>query len=461
MADKRSKKSDKKRSNSDPSVQNLNDLDFMRSTSAAILEQTPKRSRLLLYTIIVFLIVIVFWAGFAELDEVTRGPGKVIPSQQIQVVQNLEGGILSELLVKEGQVVEKGQVILRIDDNSFESSFMESRLRYFELLAKAARLEAEAEGKSVFKIPDEVLQSNPDLARNEKSLFRSRLRELNNSIAVIESQTQKHRHEISEAKAKARQIRRSLKLARKELKIIEPLYKSGAVSQVKLIKAERQVYELEADLDEVKLTLPRLNESIKESEGNKKNVVNAFRSKAREDLNQAKAEIPRLLESIESLEDKLTRTSVRSPVKGTVKQTLVNTIGGVIKPGMDLIEIVPFDDALLVEAKIKPSDIGYLFPGQKAVVKFSAYDSSLYGGLDAELVHISADTIVETSAGKDESYYLVRVKTDKNFLGDEDSPLPIIPGMTTNIDILTGKKTVLNYLFKPIIKAKNTALRER
>jgi len=458
MAEKKSKK---KQTKENISIQELDDLDFMRSTSAAILEQTPKRSRLLLYSIIIFLIIIVLWAGFAELDEVTRGSGKVIPSQQIQVVQNLEGGILSELLVKEGQLVEKGQVLIQIDDNSFESSFMESRLRYWELLAKSARLEAEAEGKNSFVVPQEVLEMNPELAKNEQSLFNSRLRELKNSVRVIESQTQSHRHQISEAKAKAKQIKRSLRLAKKELNIIKPLYKSGAVSQVNLIKVERQVYELEANLDEVNLTLPRLNETIKESQGNKNNIINAFRSKAREELNSAQAEIPRILESIESLEDKLTRTSVRSPVKGTVKQILVNTIGGVIKPGMDLVEIVPFDDALLVEAKIKPSDIGYLFPGQKAVVKFSAYDSSLYGGLDAELVHISADTIVEMSGGKEESYYVVRVKTDKNFLGDERSPLPIIPGMTTNIDILTGKKTVLNYLFKPIIKAKNTALRER
>jgi len=440
---------------------NPDDLDYMRSTSAAMLEQTPKRSRLLLYSIILFFIVMTTWAVNAELDEVTRGDGKVIPSQKVQVIQNLEGGIIADILVKEGQIVDKGQIVLKINDTGFKSSFMESRLRYLELLAQSARLEAEADGKKTFTVPKEVLKEKPELARNEQSLFASHRRGQRNSISIIKHQTSKFQHELSEAKSKAKQVKRNLKLAKKELNIIKPLYKSGAVSQVKLIQVERLVNDLDSELDAINNSLPRLRVSIQESRQKEKEVSSTFRNTAREELNIALAEIPRIKESIGSLKDKVSRREVRSPVKGTVKQLLVNTIDGVVQPGMDLIEIVPLDDALVVEAKIRPKDISYLFPGQKAKVKVTAYDPSQYGSLDAEVIHISADTIVDTEKGKEESYYLVRVKTTQNFLLNKaNEKLHIIPGMITETDILSGKRTVFNYLFKPILRAQSTALRE-
>jgi membrane fusion protein, adhesin transport system len=438
-----------------------NDLNYMRSSTAAIMEQTPQRSRALLYAIVFFIIIIMIWAAYAELDEVTKGNGKVIPSQKIQVIQNLEGGIVAEILIKEGQIVEKGQVLLRIDDNSFESSFMESRLRYFEMLGKAARLKAEAEGINSFKVPAEVLKLKPKLANNEQSLFRNHMRGLKNSLSVIRHQTQKFKHELSEAKSKARQIERNLKLAKKEMKIITPLFKSGVVSEVKLIQVERQVVGYEADYDEIKSSLPRLREGIKESQEKEKELTSNFQSKAREELNATLAEIPRILESIESLEDKLTRTSVRSPVKGTIKQLLINTIDGVVQPGMDLVEIVPLDDVLVVEAQIRPADIAYIFPGQKAKVKISAYDSTKYGSLDAEVIYISADSIQDSESGEKGTFYRVKVKTDKNYLESDGRQLPIISGMVTEVDILTGKKSILDYLLKPVLRAKDKALTER
>jgi len=451
----------KDKANKTKNINDLNDLNYMRSCSAAILEQTPRRSRTLLYGIVVFFIVMITWATYAELDEVTKGNGKVIPSQKIQVIQNLEGGIVSEILVKEGQIVDKGQVLLRIDDNSFESNFMESRLRYLEMLAKAARLKAEAEGLKKFKVPNEVIKEKPKLAKNEQSLFRNHMRGLKNSLSVIQHQTQKFKHELSEAKSKANQISRNLKLAKKEMKIITPLFKSGAVSQVKLIQVERQVVGYESDYEEVRSSLPRLREGIKESQEKEKELTSNFQSKAREDLNSTLAEIPRILESIESLEDKLTRTSVRSPVKGTIKQLLVNTIDGVVQPGMDLVEIVPMDDVLVVEAQIRPADIAYIFPGQKAKVKITAYDSTKYGSLDAEVIYISADSINDAASGEEGTFYRVKVKTDKNYLESQGRQLPIISGMVTEVDILTGKKSVLDYLFKPVMRAQDRALTER
>ncbi len=436
----------------------VNDLDFIRSSSAAMLEQTPRRSRLLLYLIIAMIALLIYWANHAPLDEITRGKGKVIPSHQIQVIQNLEGGIVSEILIKEGDVVKKGQILLKIDDTNFESSFMESRFRYLELLAKTARLSAEAEGLDSFGMPDLVLKEAPDLAGNEQALFQSNKNRLASNLNILKDQVEQNKQAVKEAQSKLEQIKRSYKLSLKELRIIKPLFKAGAVSEVDVLKRERQLNDLKGELDAVKLSIPRLKSTINESENKIKELVLRAKSEARQELNEAAAEIPRILESIDSLKDKVTRTSVRSPVNGTVKQLLVNTINGVVQPGMDLVEIVPSDDKLLIEAKVKPSDIAYLYPGQKAIVKFTAYDFAIYGGLEAKVIQISADSI---SDEKGDSFYLVKLKTDKNHLGKTENSLPIIPGMVAQVDILTGKKTVMDYLLKPILKTRQKALSER
>ncbi|MCP3852566.1 MAG: HlyD family type I secretion periplasmic adaptor subunit [Gammaproteobacteria bacterium] len=434
------------------------DLDFIRSTSAAMLEQTPKRSRFLLYLIAVMISILVYWANHAPLDEISRGEGKVIPSHQVQIVQNLEGGIVTEILIKEGDQVEKNQVLLKIDDTNFESSFMESRLRYLELLAKSSRLTAEANNLDEFEIPFMVLEEAPELAKNEKALFKTHKRRLQSNRNVLQDQVNQNQQEVKEAESKQQQIKRSYSLALKELRIIKPLFKAGAVSEVDVIKRERQVNDLQGELSAVKLSIPRLKSSIQESNNKIEELVIRAQSDAREELNEVAAEIPRILESIDTLEDKVHRTSVRSPVNGTIKQLFVNTINGVVQPGMDLVEIVPLDDALIVEAKVNPSDIAYLFPGLKAIVKFTAYDFAIYGGLEAEVIHISADSITND---KGESHYLVRVRTLKNYLGKTVDSLPIIPGMIAQVDILTGKKTVMDYLLKPILKAKHRALSEK
>ena len=434
------------------------DLDFIRSTSAAMMEQTPKRSRLLLYLIAIMISILIYWANNAPLDEISRGEGKVIPSQHVQIVQNLEGGIVTEILIKEGDKVDKDQILLKIDDTNFESSFMESRLRYLELIAKAARLTAEAQNLDEFQIPPFVIDEAPDLARNEQALFESHKRGLQSNHNILKNQVEQHEQAVKEAQSKQQQIKRSYSLALKELNIIKPLFKAGAVSEVDVIKRERQVNELQGELNAVKLSIPRLKSSINESNNKIKELIIRSQSEAREELNEVSAEIPRILESIDTLEDKVHRTHVRSPVNGTIKQLFVNTINGVVQPGMDLIEIVPLGDTLIIEAKVKPSDIAYLFPGLKAMVKFTAYDFAIYGGLEAEVIHISADSITND---KGESHYLVRVKTLKSYLGSTKDSLPIIPGMIAQVDILTGKKTVMDYLLKPILKAKQKALREK
>jgi adhesin transport system membrane fusion protein len=434
----------------------VEELDFMSESSAAVLRQSPRGGRLILWVTVAFFAALLFWASVAELDQITRGSGKVIPSLQVQVVQNLEGGILSEILVKEGEIVERDQVLLRIDDTRFSSTLSESRLRFLALKAKAARLQAEAENKS-FIPPREAMQTHPELVEQELELFQSRGQELQAKLGILNQHVTQRQQELAELRSKVKHLKSSYWLANKELSITKPLVKEGAISEVEVLRLERQVNELRGQLETTKLAIPRVESMYNEAQRKAEEMEIAFRNAARMELNETVAELSGLSESHLAMEDRVRRTLVRAPVRGTVKQVMVSTIGGVIKPGMDLVEIVPAEDTLLVEARVRPGDIAFLHPGARAVVKFTAYDFAIYGGLDANVEHISADTITDE---KGESYYLVRARTDASHFGPEAEPLPIIPGMTVNVDILTGKKTVLEYLLKPVLRAKELALKE-
>lgn len=392
------------------------EIDFVNDIDAAIVEQPRDYIHWGLYLTVFFILVAIVWAHFAVLDEITAGEGKVIPSSRIQVIQNLEGGILANLLVTEGQLVNKDQVLLYIDDTKFESSYREGHSRYLALLAAANRLEAEAQGKPL-EFVEEVTEKAPQIVVQETQLFESRKRALEESLASL---------------------RRSYELALKELQMTEPLIKKGAVSEVELLRLRRQVNDLKGQIEDRR---------------------NQFRADAQLELNRNRADIAGLIQNNVANQDRVTRATVRSPVRGIVKRIYVSTIGGVIQPGMDILEVVPVEDELLIEAKIRPTDIAFLHPGQIATVKISAYDFAIYGGLQAQLEHISADTITDEKTN--ESYYQIYVRTDKNYLGSIEKPLPIIPGMTATVEIITGKKSVLQYLLKPLLKAKEKALRER
>jgi len=433
------------------------DVDFMSDVSSAIREQVPRGGRTLLWVMSLFVIAAIVWATYAEVNEVTRGPGRVIPSRQIQVVQNLEGGILSELLVSEGDVVEKNQVLLRIDDTRFASSYREGRIGYLTLLAQIARLQAEAEAVE-FEAPEEVQKEHPDLVRQEENLFRSRRRELETSRLILGQQAEQKMQELQELRSNESHLAGSYRLAARELQMTQPLMKEGAVSEVEVLRLRRQVNDLRRDLENARLAIPRLKLQYQEGLGKVEEAEIRFRTAAREALNDKRAALAKIVEANQALEDRVRRTSVVSPLRGTIKQVLVNTVGGVIKPGMDLVEIVPLEDTLLVEAQIRPRDIAFLRPGLHSIVKFTAYDFAIYGALDAKLEHISADSI-EGKGGK--TYYLVRVRTNKSFLGSEESPLPIISGMQAEVDILTGRRTILTYLLKPVLRGFAGAMTER
>jgi len=410
--------------------QQAQDETYVTDVNAASLYGASIQSHLILWLSFSFVVIAIIWANFAELDEVTRGAGKTIPSSHIQVIQNLEGGILAEILVQEGDIVEKGQPLLQLDPVRFSSSLNESKLKYYELLSSTARLTAEVENKPL-TIPSDVLEFAPEIANNARQLFDSRRNELNASSKILQ--------------ALINQYSRGYALLKEELDMSAPLVDEGAMSKVELLRIKREANTIRGQLTEARNKLAETKVR--------------FQTKALEELNQVKAELDRIVESTFALEDRVTRTRVLSPVKGIVKQLKVTTVGGVIQPGMDLVEIVPLEDQLLIEAEVRPADIAFLHPGQKAVVKLTAYDFSIYGGLEAELEHISADTIVNEEDG--ESYYRIRLRTKQNYLEKNGAKLHIIAGMTADVDILTGKKSVLDYMLKPILKAKQRALKER
>jgi len=431
------------------------DHDFDANADWAIAEQTPRGARVLVWLSVATVLVLLVWAGLASLDEVTRGEGKVIPSRQIQVLQSMDGGIVSEILVREGQTVKAGDLLLKVDPTRMVSSLRENRSQYLALLAKAARLKALADGAR-FIPPEGMDKEAPEIVEQERQLFESRRSELDATVGVARQQASQRTQELVSVKARREQAAQSYTLTARELEMTRPLAKSGAVSDVELLRLERDVARYRGERDSANSDIPRIEAAIAEAMRKIQEVELAFRNTARSELSETNAKLSALSEGSTALADRVKQTDIRSPVNGTVKQLRVNTVGGVVQPGKDLIELVPSDDALLLEARVLPRDIAFLRPGQKAMVKFTAYDFATYGGLDATLEHISADSVLDD---KGNAFFLVRVRTLSTSLGPQK--LPIIPGMVAEVDILTGKKTVLSYLLKPILRAKANALTER
>lgn len=428
--------------------------DWAADADWAHMEQEPLRARALLYFIVLVLAALVVWAAFAEIDEITRGQGKVIPSSQIQIVQSVDGGIVSEILVEEGETVTQGQMLLRIDSTRFLSSLRENRSQYLVLRAKAERLKALSEGRS-FDPSTELLAEIPDTVARERTLFFSSRDGLEANIGIARQQLAQRQQELKEAYSRQTQVRRSLELATKELAISKPLKASGAVSDMDLLRLEREVVRMTGEQGQVEAQVDRLLSSILEAEKKIQEVELYFQNKIRAELSDVMGKLGTLTEGSSALVDRVKHTEIKSPVRGTVQRLLVNTIGGVVQSGREVVEVVPLDDALLLEAQISPKDIGFLHPGQEALVKFTAYDFSIYGGLKAVVEHISADTVMDERGN---AFYVVRVRTVESGFGVN---MPIIPGMVAQVDVMTGKKTILRYLLKPVLRAKANALRER
>jgi adhesin transport system membrane fusion protein len=427
----------------------------------------PRRflfGHMLLIAIGVLVVVFLAWSNWAVLDEVTRGEGRVIPSSQVQVIQNLEGGIVSEVLVRESDVVEKGQLLLRIDNTTARSNFEDLQARKWSLEGAIARLTVEAAGGKAddIKFPAELVELAPHIAEAERSLLAARAAQLQSQVATMKTQAQQRQQEVAALGGKAKRLKQSAALASKELSIIRPLAAEGVVSEVELLKKEREYNDIMTELGATTDAIPGAKSAIEEATARIQEEEARFRAEASSQLNDQRKELASITAQLSGDTDRVERTEVRSPVRGTVKEIKVHTVGGVVQPGEDLMEIVPIEDTLLVEAQIRPSDIAFIRPGQEAMIKISAYDFSVYGGLPAMVEQISADTIEdETGKNQGERFFRVRLRTNKSFLGSPEKPLPIMPGMTASVDIRTGEKTVFQYLMKPILKAKQSALRER
>jgi len=432
------------------------DIAYMQSLSAAVVQRSPKYLVMTVSIITVFVLVALIWMAWAEIDVVVRGSGKVIPARQVQIIQSLEGGIISEILVREGDQVESGQPVIKISDVAFSSSFEENRLSYFELLSKSARLKAEA-NVGEFERNEKVAAVFPELLESERSLFESNRNQLTETLSIYEEQIRQQQSALEEALSKQRQLRRSLELLQQELKIKKPLVERRIISEVDYLQVQQREAEAEGGLEGVNLSIPRIESTVEEARNKLEQARLEFSNKAKLELNEVLAELSRIAETQTALEDRVSRTTIRSPVKGIIQRLYANTIGGVIAPGGEIMDIVPREDALLIEVRIKPADIAYINVGQEARLKFTAYDFAIHGSLKGKVSFVSADTVTDEEGV---SYYVARVRPERPYLGIKSKPMLIKVGMASETDIITDKKTILEYLLKPIHRGLERALRE-
>ncbi|PDO84306.1 HlyD family type I secretion periplasmic adaptor subunit [Kosakonia pseudosacchari] len=430
----------------------------INEVNQALLDDSPRVIRITLWAIFIFFILMIGWASFADIDEVTRGEGRAIPSSRLQKIQNLEGGIVAQVYVHEGEVVNAGAPLIRLDDTRFRSNAGETQADRMALQARIERLTAQVNGATTLTLSPEIIQQAPDIAKGEMALFLSINSKLQSTVAGLNEQLVQKKQELIDLQTKAAQYKQSLGLLQQEINLSEPLIAKGAISRVEVLRLRRTEVETRGQLDSMTVAVPGAVAAVNEITNKINETLDGNRSEALTQLNQARTDLSKAEATGKAIEDRVNRTMVTSPVRGIVQQLMVNTIGGVIQPGSDMVEIVPLDDRLLVEAKIRPQDIAFLHPGQQAIVKFSAYDYTIYGGLAGELVQISPDTVTDKDGN---SFYVIRLRTDKNHLGPDDKPLLIIPGMVASVDIITGQRTILHYLLKPILRAKAEALRER
>lgn len=436
------------------------DNEFIGDTSLQNLKSISSASRIILWAAFLFLLIGLVWANFAVIDEVTVAEGKVVPSSEVQIVQNLEGGIIRDILVDEGVVVQKGQILMHIDPTRFLSDYRAGELKVEGLQTRLARLTAEANG-SAFGVSAVLQKEVPDLVQNEKELYDSRQSAITAKRQTLAAQLSQKEQDLIALKAKQVQLTTSYSLVNQQLNMTQPLVAEGAASKIEVIRLERDANDLKGQLATTNAAIPQAQSAIDEIQSKLAELNTGYRSESIDELTKTKKELEEAIQANLVLQDRLTRTSVRSPVKGVIKLIRYNTIGGVVQPGSDLIEIVPLEDTLLIEAKVRPSDVGFIKANQEATVKITAYDYSIYGGMTGIVERIGADTVPFEINGRTENYYQILVRTQKSYLGTKEHPLPIIPGMQAQVDILTGKKSVLDYLLKPILKAKQRALRER
>lgn len=420
--------------------------------------EPARAAQILLYVIAGLFFVTLLWAATAKLDRVTRGEGRVVPSNQLQEVQYLEGGIVREILVAAGDRVKAGQILVRLDPTQFNAEFLKGREGYHALAARVRRLEAEVAG-APFVVPPEIARAAPEIAADERALYEARQAERAAALEVEESKLAQREQALEDARVAEKYAREALKLAAEEAQMMDALVEKGIEPQMELLRARQREATARSELKRAEIAVERAALEVGEARNELVRIKSGFSAAAADELAKAKAELAELSGGLPALEDRVTRTEVRAPIDGIVNRVLVSTVGGVVQPGQTIVEIVPSEDTLLVEARIKPADIGFLRIGQEARVRLTAYDSSRYGALKGRIEHISPDAIADEE--NRERYYLIKVRTDSNVMTTRDGELKILPGMAAEVDVLNGKRTVLAYLLKPLAEVGDKALREQ
>ncbi len=420
--------------------------------------EPSRAAQYLLYCIAAFFVLTIVWASVAKLDRVTRGQGRVVTSNQLQEIQYFEGGIVKEILVSAGERVTKGQIILRLDPTQMNVKFTQGQEGYNLLAARIARLEAEATLKPV-QFPQDFVLAAPQIAANERGLYDARQAELTASLSVAESKLDQRRQVLEDSRVVLKTANEAFTLAAEEHSIMQRLVGKGIEPQVELLRARQREAAARGDLQRAEITVNRSALEVSEAESEIERIRKTFAAAAADELNKAKAEYKDLKGELPALEDRVARTELRAPVDGVVNRVLVSTIGGVVAPGETIAEIVPSEDTLVVEARIKPADIGFLYIGQEAKVSVTAYDSSVYGSMDGVIETISADAIEDEKTG--EWYYNISVRTDAEELSSRKGNVKILPGMAADVAVLNGKRTVLAYIMKPLANIGDKALRDK
>lgn len=430
------------------------DTEFMNELEAAANLRPAFTANLLTIAIALLVAFFLVWASFSTIDERTRGEGQVVPTREIQVVQSLEGGILNALLVAEGDRVTKGQILMRVSDVMFASEERGTEAKFASLRAKKARLEAESKGQA-FTLPADIPAA---IGENEKALYESRQRELSNAKAILQDKIDSARAGLSETDAQIARLQNNSALLQQELTITADMVRKQAVPKLEEIRLQRELSDSRGQIRAQQEKQSGLKAELAAAEKQLKDQDDKFRSQALGELAGVETEIAQLGESLKSMGDRVYRTELRAPVDGIINNIALKTIGGVIEPAHKLIEIVPTDDELKIIARVRPSDIAFLKPGQAVKVKISAYDPTRYGALDGTLTRIGANSVNDREGN---IFFEIEVRTEKNHLGTAAHPLPITPGMVATTEIITGKRTIMEYLLKPLLRARDRALRER
>ena len=424
-------------------------------------DRPPLFARVGLAVIVLLITSFVAWSAIARIEEIARGEGKVIPVSRTQIIQSSEAGVVQEIAVQLGQVVSRGDLIIRLDDTLTTSSLGEAEARPRALRAQIARLGIEESGDvtSPFACPEDLAASAPQICDNEARLLAPRRDNFRNKRAVLDERLLQRRKELDEARVNIVRLEENARVAQREEDLLAPLVERRLAAQTDLIRVQKELSENRGQLHLVRESLDRIGAAINEASLQRTELTLQLQQEALAEKTKALAELSVVDETIRGASDRVARTDIRSPVDGVVNTLDVNTIGAYVQPGNVVAGIVPTADTLLVEARLSPSDVAFVRPGQPAMVKVTAFDFSVYGGLDGRVDTISADSIVDQNSG--ETFYLVRVRTDSSALERNGEQHSIIPGMIASVDIMTGEKTVLDYLLKPINKARDEALRER